>query len=424
MVQQLARERALADAERETAVVVAVLAVTTDPGAVERAISTTDSGAPDRVAVHGLRGDSPAVGRSRARAEDITLAARQSRAITADVDGGLAYLEPVDIGGFESAVIEVFIPAAKLSQGVHVAWYSLAAIGFGLVVVSVLVGDRLAAKVVGSARALAGAARALGNGDFEVRVQPSGPRELAEAGAAFNTMADRVAVLLATERELIADLSHRLRTPLTVVRLEAEELDSRDGGEPRLRQAVDALEREVDDLIRTARLPAMAQAPVSQQCDASDVVRQRMGFWGAVAEDQGRECRVYGAEIRAPVSVPRADLAAAFDAVLGNVFKHTSQGSPMEVSVSRRGGYVSVRVEDAGSGIASPALALRRGASNAGSTGLGLDIARRVTVAGGGGLSIDHGHLGGASVVMMFVDAERPPETPRMNWLIRRRNSS
>ncbi|HET6214379.1 MAG TPA: HAMP domain-containing sensor histidine kinase [Micromonosporaceae bacterium] len=423
VVQQLARERALADAERQAAIVVAVLAVTTDPVAVERAVAATGDAAADRVAVHGLESDGPPTGVARARPEDIRLAAEQSHAVIVDVPGGLAYLEPVDIGLAPAAVVEVFIPAAELSKGVREAWYALAAVGLGLVAVSVLVGDKLAAKVVGSARGLAAAAGALGDGDLDVRVRPSGPRELAEAGTAFNTMADRVAVLLATERELIADLSHRLRTPLTVLRLEVETISEA----PRVRHAVDALEAEVDDLIRTARLPAVAKAAGVAWCDAADVVRNRMSFWSAVAEDQGRACAVYGTDGAAPVPVPGTDLAAAIDALLGNVFRYTPQGTPVEVAVARRDGYVSVRIEDAGPGIPDPDWALRRGASEAGSTGLGLDIVRRVTVAGGGSLNIDRGRLGGASVVLLFADGAtfaEPARTPRRRLAVRRRNSS
>src|SRR2546430_11161454 len=58
------------------------------------------------------------------------------------------------------------------------------AVAVGLVIASVFVGDRLAAKGVGSARGLANAASSLGNGDLDVRVEPRGPRELAEAGLA------------------------------------------------------------------------------------------------------------------------------------------------------------------------------------------------------------------------------------------------
>ena len=81
--------------------------------------------------------------------------------------------------------------------------------------------------------------------------------------------------------------------------------------------------------------------------------------------------RVSGAQLRIPVPVPRAELAAALDAVLGNVFRYTPQGTAFEVAVSRRDGYVAVRVDDAGPGIADPDRALRRGASDQGSTGLG-----------------------------------------------------
>ena len=106
-------------------------------------------------------------------------------------------------------------------------------------------------------------------------------------------------------------------------------------------------------------------------CDVSEVVRDRMVFWSALAGDQNRPHRVIGAQLRIPVPVPRAELAAALDAVIGNVFRYTPQGTAFEVAVSRRDGYVAIRIDDAGPGIANPDRALRRGASDQGSTGLG-----------------------------------------------------
>ncbi|HEU4421389.1 MAG TPA: HAMP domain-containing protein [Pilimelia sp.] len=438
LVQQLARERALADAERQTAVVVAVLAVTTEPQAVERAISTTE--VEQRLAVHNLHG--ARVGASHARPEDVALAALQREAVVTEVVGGLSYLEPVDIGD-SIAVVEVFIPDAALNEGVETAWYALTAVAVGLVAASVLVGDRLAAKVVGSARSLARAAVALGDGNLDVRVRPSGPRELAEAGVAFNRMADRLALLRTNERELVADLSHRLRTPLTVLRLDAESLVEPDAeargmletgemflGTPeeadrrrtirRIRQAVATLEHEIDVLIRTTRNVVTTEPTDEELCDASEVVRDRMQFWAAVAGDQNRPCNVQGAKTPAPVSLPRTELVAALDAVLGNVFRYTPQGTAFEVAVSRRDGYVAVRVDDAGAGIADPDRALRRGASDQGSTGLGLDIAKRATLAADGSVSIDRARLGGASVVMLFRDAEAAPRQASRFGLIGR----
>ena len=98
---------------------------------------------------------------------------------------------------------------------------------------------------------------------------PAGPRELAEAGAAFNQMADRWPRMRVAEREMVADLSHRLRTPLTGLRLDVEALDASDPstrvedadrhrtvGASGRRSAT--LEREIDVLIRTTRAAGRA----------------------------------------------------------------------------------------------------------------------------------------------------------------------
>jgi signal transduction histidine kinase len=141
-----------------------------------------------------------------------------------------------------------------------------------------------------------------------------------------------------------------------------------------------------------------------------------MAFWAAVADDQSRPYRVVGADRSAPVPVPPSDLAAALDALLGNVFRYTPQGTPFEVAVSRRDGHVAVRVDDAGPGISHPLRAQRRGASDRGSTGLGLDIVRRAALAGRGTVDIQRGTLGGTSVLMLFADADPPQPTSRPLW--------
>jgi signal transduction histidine kinase len=374
-----------------------------------------------RPVVHGPG----ATSNTRSKPEDITLAASQGGTVIAKVDGGLVRLQPVTVAG-RTSVVEVFIPDAELGGGTLRDWYILIGIALVLVVGSVIVVDRLARGTVASVRNLVQAAMAVGGGDLGVRIQPSGPRELAEAGYAFNRMADRLVTSRTSERELVADLSHRLRTPLTVLRLDAEALDPDDTqigqfsaaeldrrrGIRRIRQAIVTLEGEVDQLINTTRKAVAAQvaAPEDGLCDASEVVRDRMVFWSALAGDQNRQYRVVGATMRIPVPVARAELAAALDAVLGNVFRYTPQGTAFEVGISRRDGWVAVRVDDAGPGIGDPEKAMQRGQSEQGSTGLGLDIARRAAQSAGGSVSLDRAAMGGASVVMLLADAEAPPK--------------
>ncbi|MEO3778647.1 HAMP domain-containing sensor histidine kinase [Micromonospora sp. B11E3] len=412
------RDAALADAARRAALVTGALAVSTEPAAVRRAVEASGDDPATRAVVHGLGGDAPA---GRADAAALARAAAERRSVVTDTPGGVLRLDPVVLGD-TVAVVEVFVPDSALDAGAGSRWPLLGAVAAALVGAAVLVVDRVAARTVDSARGLVRAAAAVGEGDLGVRVEPSGPRELAEAGHAFNRMAQRLVAARTDERELVADLSHRLRTPLTVLRLDAEGLDSDDTSVGsfseaeldrrrtirRIRQAIVTLEGEIDVLIKTTR-KAVAHETGPATCDVSEVVRDRMVFWAALAGDQHRPHRVIGAQLRTPAPVPRAELAAALDAVIGNVFRYTPQGTAFEVAVSRRDGYVAIRVDDAGPGIANPDRALRRGASDQGSTGLGLDIAKRVAVQASGSVSIDRAQLGGASVVMLLADPDAAP---------------
>ena len=238
----------------------------------------------------------------------------------------------------------------------------MTAIAVVLIGVSVVVADRLATRVTRPARELALAAVALGDGDLNARSTGRGPAELAAAGHAFNAMAERLSRLIAAERVMAADLPHRLRTPLTALRMNAAALGpGRAADDTRL--AIDRLEREVDLIIRAARRPAPDEP---SRCDAAEVIAERFGFWSALAEDQARPCLLTGTEEAATVPLPRSDLAAATDSLIGNIFKHTPEGTGFAVTVHRGEGAVLVLVADAGPGIADPDAALRRGSSGGG----------------------------------------------------------
>jgi signal transduction histidine kinase len=204
-------------------------------------------------------------------------------------------------------------------------------------------------------------------------------------------MANRVTQLLAAERELAADLSHRLRTPLTALKLSLDQLGPQ--AEPG-RQALARLEGEVDTIIAAARRPSRA----ARSCDAAEVLRERLTFWSALAEDQRRPWELVGATLPVRVPVPAGELTAVVDALLGNVFRHTAEGTAFGVTLHEGQDTVGILIADAGPGIADPDSAMERGSSGSGSTGLGLDIARRLAESTGGRLRLDRSSMGGAQV--------------------------
>ncbi|WP_055715058.1 sensor histidine kinase [Streptomyces torulosus] len=432
VVEEMARDRAFSGAEREAAAIAPALSITSDREQLERVVAS--AGADDGLAVHiPAVGDGAAaldLGRQRASDKDIATVRELGRASTTEVAGGSTLLQPTALSSGEIAVVEVFVPEAEVSNGVATAWAVLAGVGVALVVGSVAVADRLGVRMVRPARRLVDSAHDLGEGQLGVRVPEEGPKELRLAAAAFNAMADQVVQLLANERELAADLSHRLRTPLTVLRLNAASLGDGPAAE-QTRAAVEQLEREVDTIIRTAReaKPQTAAVGPGAGCDAAEVVRERMAFWSALAEDEGRKWRVAGVERPVRIPVARADLAAALDALLGNVFRHTAEGTAFAVDVHNGEDAVIVLVSDAGPGIADPeaAMARGRGSGHDGSTGLGLDIVRRLAEATGGDVRIGSSVLGGAEVriwIQLGAQGGKGPTRKGHRGAMRRRRQS
>jgi signal transduction histidine kinase len=328
--------------------------------------------------------------------------------LTADVDGGREVLVAVAGRAEGTVVIRTFVSDAELGRGVDRAWLVLGLLGLGLLVVSVLVADQLGRAVVRPLSAVVQVAHRLAGGDLAARAEPEGTHEVRAVGAGLNLLADRIGALLAHERETAADLSHRLRTPLTALRVDVDSL--RDPAErERLAADVDALVQTANALIRTARQPPAAGGP--QLCDAAQVVAQRVEFWSALADEEGRPV---GTDIDpgpVPVRLSGEALSTCVDALLGNVFTHTPEGTGFTVRLRghARGGAGLV-VADAGPGL-PPSLVPRRGHSVGGSTGLGLDIVARAAAESGGRLLLDQAPGGGAMITVELGPAPggRPP---------------
>jgi signal transduction histidine kinase len=293
-----------------------------------------------------------------------------------------------------TAVIRTFVSNAELTKGVTEAWLILAGLGVLLLGIGVGVSSLLVGTVTRPISELARVSHRLAAGGLDARAEPAGPREVRQLAQSINHLAGRIREFIWAERESIADLSHRLRTPLTALRLEVEALPESANPEGRLSLQVQALSDAVTSLIDDARVRGSGRSGTPGSSDARQITADRVAFWAVLAEDQSRPMTVDLPQSPVPVGVAGSELAAGLDALLGNVFAHTPEGAGFGIELRPHpdGGGV-LAVSDSGPGFASGAV-LERGSSGSGSTGLGLDIARQAAEASGGSLRIQAGAPG------------------------------
>ena len=313
------------------------------------------------------------------------------------------------ITGRGTAVVRTAVSRADLRQGVAAAWLTLVGLGVALMVLAVVAADRLGRRVSAPVSELAAVAHQLRAGDLDARAVLRGPVETVELGAALNRLAERIGELLTAEREAAADLSHRLRTPVTALRLDVEAVKD-PGLANRLRDHIGHLERTVDAIVKDARRPVRrileSTGPPAQHCDAAQVVRDRVQFWSALAVDQGRDLTVSIPSAPILTAIDATDLEDVVDALVDNVFAHTPDGAAFSVSLAMQDPQrVRLEVADTGPGASDQDIA-RRGHSTARSTGLGLDIVRRAAIAAGGDLVVARSPSGGMLAVVTLGLAE------------------
>ncbi len=402
LVRTTAQDRAIDAARSDATAIVPALVSGSTRDQIESAVGATPSGRAGRMTVMTSSGWT--IGPEVIVSERLDAALSRGVSAIGSIDGGVEVVAAVASGPGDLSAIRVFVPDSDLRGGQRTAWAALAGVAVALVGLSVLVADRLARSIVRPAQELAAAAHQLGQGDLSTRVDPAGPPELVELSQAFNRLGSQVSSMLERERELVAELSHRLRTPLTKLRMRVDQVAD-DALAAELRGDVVDVTRVVNDLITEART---SLGGASESCDAAAIITERVEFWSVLAEDTERPWSFDRG--RAPLMVPvsSASLEAVVDVLIENVFSHTDEGVRFTVGFKDRNSQVRIWVGDAGPGLDEAALT--RGVSGGGSTGLGLDIARSTAEAVGGSLDIGESGLGGAEVAITL------PRIPTGSW--------
>jgi signal transduction histidine kinase len=240
------------------------------------------------------------------------------------------------------------------------------------------------------------AADRVAGGDYSTRVHESGPPPMRALARSFNTMTDRLQRADRLRRDLMADVAHELRTPLSVLQGRLEGLldgvyarDDRQLGE--LLDETRVLQRLIDDL-RTLALSDAGSLPLQKEPTDLGVLAQDMVR--SMEPEAGRKGVGLSATTSAQNSAVDLDpfrIREVLTNLLTNAIRHTPAGGRVTLSVSETRDRASVTVADTGEGMSPDEVArmfdrFYKGAESRGS-GLGLTIAKGIVTAHGGDIS-------------------------------------
>ena len=266
------------------------------------------------------------------------------------------------------------------------------------VIVAVPLVFAVSRRILDPVSALTAAARRMRTGELDVQVEARGGDELAELAQAFNDMSARLAENERLRKQMVSDVAHELRSPVTNLRCSLEAIQ--DGLASADRAGIDALHEETLFLQRLiADLEELALADAGQltlrrtRVDVNAMLRRivlahQSGPGAAVGFDGDEVVEVDGDPDR---------LEQVFRNLLVNARTHTPPDGRIEVRTARDGAAVRIEVVDSGAGIEAAHLAhvfdrfYRADSSRTratGGAGLGLAIARQLVTAHGGSIAV------------------------------------
>lgn len=276
-----------------------------------------------------------------------------------------------------------------------------------------LISFGLAAMLTRPIRRLRFAAQRMAEGDLGVRVGGKGRDEVAELARDFDVMAERLREILESQKRLLSDVSHELRSPLARLRVALELLEKNDDREralQRIGKEADELERLVSNLLSLARLESGQSTLERKRVSLKQLLQNVANDADFEAGARGRKVSLQAEEDFTLEGDPVL-LRAAIENVVRNAVRHTREQTVVEVRL--RSGFHGATIEvcDHGEGVPETELSRIFEAftrideardRQSGGFGLGLSITGQVMAAHGGSVSAVNRHEGGLCVSLHF----------------------
>lgn len=299
-------------------------------------------------------------------------------------------------------MIEQLIEQAQQTYYAQVARYLWIA-GAGGVALSLFLGWLLSRQTVRPLGEIAGAARRVAAGDLDHRVAIKSYGEVSELAESFNNMAETLRHDRDLRRNMVADIAHELRTPLSILQGNIEAMQDgvvpvNDSGLESLHSETLELARLVDDL-RTLSLAEAQQLKFDyEMTDVAELAQRVANEFAARASKNGIHMNVDAATNLPLVKIDPARLAQVLRNLFENALRYSPDDSNVETTITAVNKFVGITVTDHGPGIAEEHLPFiferfyrvdRSRARSTGGSGLGLAIAKYIVEAQGGRISAE-----------------------------------
>jgi len=260
----------------------------------------------------------------------------------------------------------------------------------------------LSRRILAPVKALTSAAKRLGRGDFSQRVYVKDRSELGELANTFNSMANNLERAEQLRQNMVADVAHEFRTPLSNIKgyLEAMRegvIESDTDTIRSLDEEATLLARLVDDLQELSLAEAGELKLICQAEDIRELIKQTVDGMKAQATARGLSVSVDLPDKLPLVNIDSQRISQVLRNLLENAMAHTAEGGAVTVSAKQQENYVDVAVTDAGEGIPAEDLPNiferfyrvdKSRARATGGTGLGLTIAKRLVETHGGKIEV------------------------------------
>lgn len=272
-----------------------------------------------------------------------------------------------------------------------------------VIIASILAGLFLASITLKPLNNMIGTVRQITGANLDTRVEiPENMHEIRELAETFNDMLERINRSFAVQKQFMQDVSHELKTPLTVIRGEMEVALKRERSINEYRDILESsldeikkINRILESLLALARFDSDAVSLHKESTDITELIKEILNDIEILALQKNIEITVISEASDNIVNIDRERMRRVFYNIFDNAIKYSSEKGKINIDIERADGEVLINISDSGPGISEEDIPYifdrfyrADKARCSEGFGLGLSIAKSIVKAHGGNIEV------------------------------------